>query len=159
LETKVPILGDIPILGWFFKNKRKINIKQSLLVLISTNIIESNAGEEMKSFTREHIEDYQDTINYMESTAVNRDPIHRLFFQDKADRANKSVEGLIFERQAKKEQAIKAQQEENLAASGATEKQSEPTNIAQNNLIKTMHNKKRSQLSLSQFLIDKEVQA
>ena len=42
VESKVPILGDIPILGWFFKNKKKTIIKQSLLVLISTRNISSN---------------------------------------------------------------------------------------------------------------------
>jgi general secretion pathway protein D len=158
IETKVPVLGDIPILGWFFKNKRKINIKQSLLILISTNIIESNAGEDMKAFTREHIEEYQDTINYMESTSVNRDPIHRLFFQDKADRAKKSVEGLIFERQAKHEHATVAQQQEIAAdiSLSTVDVLPEPTYEAQNNLIRTMHNKKRSHMSLSQFLPGKE---
>ncbi len=159
IETKVPVLGDIPIIGWFFKNKRKINIKQSLLVLISTRIIESNAGEDMKSFTREHIEDYQATINYMDTTAVNRDPIHRLFFQDKADRAKKSVEGLIFERQAKKEQAVIIQQEESIAPNEpAVDVPEKIVSTAHQNLIETMHNKKRTQLSLAQFLPDKEVQ-
>lgn len=158
LETKVPILGDIPILGWLFKNKRKVNIKQSLLVLISTRIIESHKGEEMKSFTREHIEDYQETVNYMESVAVNRDPIHRLFFQDKADRANKSVEGLIFDRQAKKEQAAIAQQADTVVVpeKASSEKMKTVSIQAQNNLIETVHSKKRTQLSLAQFLQDKE---
>lgn len=110
----------------------------------------------MKSFTREHIQDYQDTINYMEPASVNRDPIHRLFFQDKADRATKSVEGLIFERQAKKEQAAQGGK---VPTETETEKQTDSIDIAQNNLIKTMHSKKRSQLSLSQFLIDKEAQS
>lgn len=158
IETKVPILGDIPILGWFFKNKRKINIKQSLLILISTNIIESSLDEDMKDFTREHIEEYQSTINYMESTSVNRDPIHRLFFEDKADRAKKSVEGLIFERQAKQEHIAMAQKEEDLAIANFVEKKEETRPQAHNNLIKTMHNKKRSELSLSQFLTNKETQ-
>lgn len=156
LETKVPVLGDIPILGWFFKNKQKINIKQSLLILISTNIIESNVGEDMKEFTRQHIEDYQSTIDYMESTSVNRDPIHRLFFQDKADRAKRSVEGLIFERQAKQEQAAIVKKEEDLAIADFVEKKEETRPQAHNNLIKTMHDKKRSQLSLSEFLTNKE---
>jgi general secretion pathway protein D len=156
IETKVPILGDIPILGWFFKNKRKIIVKQSLLILISTNIIESNNGQEMKEFTREHIEDYQSTIDYMESASVNRDPIHRLFFQDKADRAKKSVEGLIFERQSKQEQIAIAKKEEDLAIANFVEQKEETRPQAHNNLIKTMHDKKRSQLSLSQFFNDKE---
>jgi hypothetical protein len=95
----------------------------------------------------------------MESTSVNRDPIHRLFFQDKADRAKKSVEGLIFERQSKQEQIAIAKKEEDLAIANFVEQKEEIRPQAHNTLIKTMHNKKRSQLSLSQFLINKETQA
>lgn len=161
LETKVPILGDIPILGWLFKNKQKINIKQSLLILISTRIIESNTGEDMKSFTREHIQDYQNTVNYMESTAVNRDPIHKLFFEDKAERGTGSVGGLIFERQAKKTEAAIMQEAQvsQPLEQAPVEIPEKTVNQAHNSIIETMHNKKRSQLSLAQFLHDKEVQA
>jgi general secretion pathway protein D len=158
-ESKVPILGDIPILGWLFKNKRKINIKQSLLILISTRIIESNSGEEMKSYTQEHISGYQDTINYIESASANRDPIHRLFFQDKADRA-RSVEGLIFERQGKKTEIIEPTQETAIPVTDVPVEEIIETAAVQNphqNMLKTMHNKKRSELSLSRFLTDKEV--
>ncbi len=187
-ETKVPILGDIPILGWFFKNKRKVNTKQSLLILISTRIIESSKGEDMKTFTRQHIDDYQDTINDMASPSVNRDPVHRLFFKDKSERMSKSVEGLIFERHAKKQelattQEVAAAQKEAAITESQThsdavqiEDISNPT-VAENDisqrhslditpddsphtrLMQKVHKKNRSQLSLSQFLDDKEARA
>lgn len=37
--TKVPWLGDIPILGWFFKSKSTVNTKKELLVFITPTII------------------------------------------------------------------------------------------------------------------------
>jgi len=37
--TKVPLLGDIPVLGWLFKNSAKKNIKTNLLVFITPRII------------------------------------------------------------------------------------------------------------------------
>jgi hypothetical protein len=115
----------------------------------------------MKSFTREHIEDYQNTVNYMESSAVNRDPIHKLFFEDKAEKNKGSVGGLIFERQAKKTEAAVMQQaqESKPLEQTPTEIPEKAINQAHNSLIETMLNKKRSQLSLAQFLHDKEVQA
>lgn len=168
-ETKVPILGDIPILGWFFKNKKKQIIKQSLLVLISTRIIESHKGEEMQAFTRDHIEDYQSTIDSMEYASSDRDPIHRAFFQDKTARAQNTVEGLIFERHQKKQAANTIQQSkeaeptdtapENNAPQEASVPESNDNKNSQmthNSLIKTMQNKKRTQLSLAEFLHDKE---
>lgn len=157
-ETKVPILGDIPILGWFFKNKVKTIIKQSLLVLISTRIIESHKGEEMKAFTRNHIEDYQATIDSMEYASSDRDPIHRAFFQDKAARAQNTVEGLIFERHQKKQAANIISQNVEVKETSATlpEESEIIPQSTHNSLIETMQNKKRTQLSLAEFLHDKE---
>ncbi len=37
--NKVPILGDIPILGWFFKGKTTRAVKTNLLVFITPNIV------------------------------------------------------------------------------------------------------------------------
>lgn len=37
-ETKVPILGDIPLLGWLFKKKSVTNEKKNLLIFISPTI-------------------------------------------------------------------------------------------------------------------------
>ena len=172
IESKVPILGDIPILGWFFKNKQKINVKQSLLVLISTRIIESGKGPEMKAFTHNHIEEYQETIDYMESASTNRDPIHRLFFQDKVRRADNSVGGLIFERYAKnhpEESKVNVNPElvDPHGEDGHTPNPGEETTHLQtakndeaiapiSSLIQTVHNKKRTELSLEKFLQNKE---
>jgi general secretion pathway protein D len=160
IESKVPILGDIPLLGWFFKNKKKTLIKNSLLVLISTRIIESHKGEEIKSFTRDHIADYQATIDAMDYAYAELDPIDRLFFQDKAMRAQKTVEGLIFERHQKKQEKIVQQKKE--AESRQQQDEAPPSQASdvdeikttQNNLINTMHRKKRTQLSLTEFLPD-----
>jgi type IV pilus assembly protein PilQ len=34
-ETKVPMLGDVPVLGWLFKTKSKKSIKKEMLVFIT----------------------------------------------------------------------------------------------------------------------------
>ncbi len=38
-EKKVPLLGDIPLLGWFFKHKTVSNKKTNLLVFITPHIV------------------------------------------------------------------------------------------------------------------------
>jgi len=156
-ETKVPILGDIPILGWFFKNKRKTIVKQSLLVLISTRIIESNKGEDMKAFTRDHIDEYQGVVNSMEYPSSSRDPIHRMFFADKASRAQNMVEGLIFERHQKKQEALLMKENPPIEAEAIPEQQTYVLQEQPDNLIETMLNTKRTPLSVTEFLHDKEV--
>ncbi len=38
-ETKVPVLGDIPIFGWLFKNKSQNHAKNELLIFITPRIL------------------------------------------------------------------------------------------------------------------------
>ncbi|MBI5644324.1 MAG: type II secretion system secretin GspD [Deltaproteobacteria bacterium] len=48
--TKVPLLGDIPFLGWLFKTKSDENLKTNLLVFITPYIIDDFKGlEELKN--------------------------------------------------------------------------------------------------------------
>ena len=45
-ETKVPVLGDIPILGWLFKNQRYENQRTNLYVFLTPRVIKSPAEAE-----------------------------------------------------------------------------------------------------------------
>ncbi len=40
-ENKVPALGDVPLLGWLFKNKSQENIKTNLYIFITPRVIKS----------------------------------------------------------------------------------------------------------------------
>lgn len=42
--TKVPLLGDIPVLGWLFKNQTKSRDKKELLIFITPKIMKENLG-------------------------------------------------------------------------------------------------------------------
>lgn len=48
-ETKVPILGDLPLLGWLFKSMKKQKTKTNLLVFITPHII--TRAEDMDKIT------------------------------------------------------------------------------------------------------------
>jgi len=39
-EYKIPLLGDIPILGWFFKFKHRATTRSSLLIFITVHIVD-----------------------------------------------------------------------------------------------------------------------
>jgi type IV pilus assembly protein PilQ len=43
--TKVPILGDIPILGALFRNTSKNNQRQEVVVLLTPQILNDNKGQ------------------------------------------------------------------------------------------------------------------
>lgn len=38
-ESKVPFLGDIPILGWLFRSSSEVHVKQNLIVLLKSTVI------------------------------------------------------------------------------------------------------------------------
>ena len=42
-ETKVPLLGDIPILGWLFRSKTQSRVKTNLFVFMTPRVIKSPA--------------------------------------------------------------------------------------------------------------------
>ncbi len=96
--SKTPILGNIPLLGWFFKNKSKRLTKENLLILISPRIIASNDNKDIRQYTTKHINNYYGTIDEMHTVTNNKDPIHRMFFENESASDN-MVESFIFDRQ------------------------------------------------------------
>jgi len=99
--TKVPILGDIPVLGWLFKNKSKTHTKSNIVALISVRIVQPNQGTEFNAFTQRHMDNYHKAINYMHGPSETKDPVNRLFFKDHRHTTDRVVEDLIFERAGK----------------------------------------------------------
>lgn len=49
IETKVPLLGDIPLLGWLFKSTSHVGTKTNMLVFITPTIISS--ADELTTIT------------------------------------------------------------------------------------------------------------
>lgn len=96
-QFQTPLLGRIPLLGWFFKNKHKENLKDNLLILISTRIIQPAETARVNEFTQERIIDYYGTLDEMHPVVEQRDPIHKLFFRDSDQQ--KVAENFIFKRQ------------------------------------------------------------
>lgn len=76
--TKVPILGDIPILGNLFKNVVKTYERTSLLVLILPEVIPTNSDNIADKITEDKILDTK-AIFYGENK--ERDPLLRWFFK------------------------------------------------------------------------------
>lgn len=76
-DNKVPFLGDIPIIGWLFKNRESIDERKSLVLILTPYIIrdERDYEEILKKKLREReefadmyfggkIKNYNKTINY-----------------------------------------------------------------------------------------------
>jgi general secretion pathway protein D len=115
--SKVPILGDIPILGWFFKNTRKEVRKENLLILVSSRILPPDKPETIIDMTKQHMDEYYGMLDDLQETSEKRDPIHRTFFTENATTAETMLDDFIFKRQKNskplsKKQLRKAKQQE-----------------------------------------------
>ncbi len=89
---KVPVLGDIPLLGWLFKSKKKTVERTSLLILICPEIIKP---EVVETYTFGHINDIKDSLYSMRSRSEKRDPIHRWFFSDHKEKQASALDKFV----------------------------------------------------------------
>ena len=95
--SKTPVLGDVPLLGWLFKNKSKNVVKDSLLILISSKIIPPHDIAEINKFTKDRLDIYRSTLGDLAHADSQKDPIHKLFFSSEADR-DRDVGEFLFDR-------------------------------------------------------------
>lgn len=91
-ESRVPVLGSIPFIGWLFKNRTRVFTNTSILILIQTEIlypIKNNPAA--ARITQDQFVDSRSLINELNSYSGPRDPINRLFFHDREDRMGRFV--------------------------------------------------------------------
>lgn len=172
--TKTPVLGDIPVLGWLFKNRNKSVEKSSILVLISTKIIPPFDTKEINTITQERIKDYN--VAFDDTIGRNsKDPIQKMFFA--RNEKDTSISDLIFDRHERpreerkrkrknKKKAIpvievpNAQEEQTtglkISQTSSPAVKENPVQLAQqtepDKMNKKLQDKKRSTRNLSSFL-------
>ena len=73
-ESKIPLLGDIPVLGWLFKNKSTRKVKSNLVVFLTPNIIRNSEGHKkiLKAKMNER-------IDWIKKNSGGRDPYGERF--------------------------------------------------------------------------------
>lgn len=106
-QSKIPALGDLPLIGWLFKNRSKDNQQTNMLILISSQIIDPRDKATSARFTERHINDYYGTIDSMHDIAENRDPIHNMFFAEAPKSIERRVESYIFEKPMTRAQKLR----------------------------------------------------
>jgi len=98
LTTKVPILGDIPLLGWLFKNKRKTEIKSNVLILISSRIINPERTDISGPITQARANEYRNDLASLTVPATQHDPVDKLFFTRGSNTSAEIMNNFIFKR-------------------------------------------------------------
>lgn len=93
-----PILGSIPIVGYFFKNKQRTASKTTLMIFIQPTIIQPRLGGGIDGFTKRKL-DYIKRQEIISDIGVEgapfenlKDPITRVFFPSMAPEVNAQVD-------------------------------------------------------------------
>jgi general secretion pathway protein D len=88
-KAKTPILGDIPILGWFFKHQERRVTKQYIFVFMAPTIIKPRQTPGMQLYTKMKLHQATENIEEAIQTKTTLDPIHNWFFNPKVSPGNK----------------------------------------------------------------------
>ena len=80
--TKVPLLGDIPLVGNLFRSKSKANVRTNLLVFISPRIIRPSMDYPIDPYSQEKNKEIKHSLDQLERKSVEHDPINRFFFNN-----------------------------------------------------------------------------
>ena len=99
-ETKVPVLGDIPIIGWFFKNKQKTKTRSSILVLVSAEVIPVDDDVITNRITAEVVNDSKETMQWTDTRSKDMDPVHKWFFNDQFNDSVFSINDFVSREQS-----------------------------------------------------------
>ncbi len=99
--SKVPLLANIPILGWLFKNKLKTQTKDNLLILISSRIIKPERSTHMTDFTQKRVDDYIADRDLIKKPYEQLDPVQRFFFNEKKNSSEDAIDNFLFDRSNK----------------------------------------------------------
>lgn len=94
-QQQTPLLGSIPIIGWFFKNRTNTTNKNNLTVFISPTIVMPRSRDGVSYYTSKHV---QLAKNYSSDAMLFdnlRDPITRWFFKTQATDAQASLDDFI----------------------------------------------------------------
>ena len=57
-DSKTPILGDIPILGNLFKNRRETEVKKELVILLKATVVGPNTWRDELIRSRDQMADW-----------------------------------------------------------------------------------------------------
>ncbi len=83
--NKTPLLGDIPILGWLFKNKKRNISKDYIFIFMSPTIIKPRQTPGTNLYTRIKLHQATNNIEDAVETKKTRDPIHNWFFNPEGE--------------------------------------------------------------------------
>ncbi|MCF7900426.1 hypothetical protein K9K77_02870 [Candidatus Babeliales bacterium] len=93
--SKTPLLGDIPILGQFFKRTNKVYTRSNLLIFISPRIIETKSEDSSIDFYTQRKAEQVRKRSIESNKYTKNDPIDKGFFETSKDKFIDSIDSFM----------------------------------------------------------------
>ena len=116
--VETPLLGQIPIIGWFFKNRASNEVKTNLTVFISPTIIEPRLRSGVSDYSKDYIKVAKRYAYEGELFDNLRDPITRWFFKPTGE-AGETIDDFL-EKDELKQDMLNVYNDENTLVSMKT---------------------------------------
>src|SRR3990167_1913915 len=101
-QSEVPLLGRIPIIGYFFKNKDDQTLNDNLLIFMAPKIV-SPQQNKIGSYTQKKADFVRGMLCETEQQEVQRDPIYQWWFKEKYDQPCEQLNALVIPQRNVKE--------------------------------------------------------
>lgn len=95
--TKVPILGDVPLLGWFFKKESKTIQQNNLLIVIHPTIIQPHTAGGVNTFSANKLAIARNNVDESLTLDNLRDPITHWFFRPHTALSDQTIDSYVEE--------------------------------------------------------------
>ena len=93
-QSEVPILGRIPIIGYFFKNKDDQTLNDNLLIFMAPKIVSTHQNK-IGSYTQKKADFVRGMLCESEQQEVHSDPIYQWWFKEKYDQPCDQLNALV----------------------------------------------------------------
>jgi|GEM_PF-550337 len=90
-KAKTPILGDIPVLGWFFKNQNRTINKNYIFIFMVPTIIKPRQSPGTQLYTKMKMHAATESIEQAVQTQPTNDPVHNWFFNPEKENYSHKV--------------------------------------------------------------------
>ena len=90
-KYKTPLLGDLPLLGWFFKHQNRTVNKSYLFIFMCPTIIKPRQTAGIGTYTKMKLHNVTDSIEQAIQTKRTPDPIHNWVFNPERENYSHKV--------------------------------------------------------------------
>ena len=129
-NNQTPVLGDIPLLGYFFKDRRKAARETNLTIFISPTIVRPRLRGGASKYTKDYIKVVAEYSKEGQLFEYLKDPITHFFFSSEGEDVDEFVDEFLGRYQKEEEQEFLLKTQDTMAQKQASKGQQIAHNVS-----------------------------